>query len=117
MSNDQIKFWDGEFKRGRTSLENQAGMEYPHYATDKGMCNRFWDLVYSDRQIQAEEIAQALGISHGTVLIMVHGLEGMGTLTANCVPKSFIDEQKATRASICSALLKMIFRLVIVDEA
>ena len=34
-------------------------------ATNKEMCKKVWDLVYSDadRRIQVEEIVQALGIS------------------------------------------------------
>ena len=37
----------------------------PMDATDEERCKNIRDLVYSDRQIQVEEIAQALGISHG----------------------------------------------------
>ena len=33
----------------------------------KKCVRKFRDLVYSDRRIQVEEIAQALGISHGSV--------------------------------------------------
>ena len=47
----------------------------------------------------------------------------MRKLTARWVPKSLSDEQMATRASVCSALLKhfrskddFLLRLVIVDE-
>ena len=29
-------------------------------------CKKVWDLVYSDKRFQVDEIAQALGISHGT---------------------------------------------------
>ena len=32
-------------------------------ATDEEMCKKVRDQVYSDRRIQVEEIAQALGIS------------------------------------------------------
>ncbi|XP_056017033.1 uncharacterized protein LOC125674516 [Ostrea edulis] len=53
----------GEFKRDRTSLEDEVGSGIPLDATDEGMCKTVWDLVYSDRRIQVE--AQALGISHG----------------------------------------------------
>ena len=56
-----------EFKRGRTSLEDEARSGRPLDATDEEMCKKFRDLVYSDRRIQVEEIAQALGISHGSV--------------------------------------------------
>ena len=106
----QVKFWVGEFKR-------------PLDATDKEMCKKVRDLVYSDRRIQVEEIAQALGISHGSVSTILHDRLGMRKLTAGLVPKSLSDEQMATRASVCSALLKrfrskdnFLLRLVTVDE-
>ena len=70
-----------------------------------------------------EEIAQALGISHGSVSTILHDRLGMRRLTARWIPKSFSDEQMATRASVCSALLKrfrskadFLLRVVTVDE-
>ena len=70
-----------------------------------------------------EEIAQALGISHGSVSTILHDRLGMRKLTARWVPKSLSDEQMATRASVCSALLKhfrskddFLLRLVTIDE-
>ena len=86
------------------------------------MCKKVRDLVHSDRRIQVEEIAQALDISHGSVSTILHDPLGMRKLTARWVPKSLSDEQKATRASVCSALLKrsrskddFLLRLVTVD--
>ena len=70
------------------------------------MYKKVRDLVYSDRRIQVEEIAQALGISHGRVSTILHDRLGMRKLTARWVPKSLSAEQIATRASVCSALLK-----------
>ena len=120
---DQVKVWVGEFKRGRTSLEDEARSGRPLDATDEEMCKKVRDLVYSDRRIQVEEIAQALGISHGSVSTILHDLLGMRKLTARWVPKSLSDEQMATRASVCSALMKrfrskddFLLRLVTVDE-
>ena len=119
----QIKFWVGEFKRGRTSLEDEARSGRPVDATDDEMCNKVKDLVYSDRRIKVEEIAQALGISHGSVSTILHDRLGMRKLTARWVPKSLSKEQMATRASVCSGLLKrlrskdkFLLRLVTVDE-
>ena len=102
----QVKFWVREFKRDRTSLEDEARSGRPLDATDEEMCKKVRDLVYSDRRIQVEEIAQALGISHGSVSTILHDRLGMRKVTARWVPKSLSDEQKATRASVCSALLK-----------
>ena len=87
------------------------------------MCKKVRDLVYSDRRIQVEEIAQALGIPHGSVSTILHDRLGMRKLTACWVPKSLSDEQMAIRASVCSALLKpfrskdnFLLCLVTVDE-
>ena len=55
----QVKFWVGEFKRSRTSLEDETRSGGPSDATDEEMCNKVRDLVYSDRQIKVEEIANA----------------------------------------------------------
>ena len=120
----QVKFWVGEFKCSRTSLEDETRSGRPSDATDEKMCNKVWDLVYSDRRIKVEEIANALHISHGRVSTTLHDRLGMHKLTARWVPKSRSDEQMATRASVYSTLLKrfrskeddFLSRLVTVDE-
>ena len=101
-----VKFRVGEFKHSRTSLEDEARSGNTLDATDEEMCKKVRDLVYSYRRIQVEEIAQALGISHDSVSTILHDRLGMRKLTARWVPKSLSDEQMATRASVCSALLK-----------
>ena len=118
----QVKFW--EFKRSRTSLEDETRSGRPSDATDEEMYNKVWDLVYSDRRIKVEEIANALHISHGSVSTTLHDRLVMHKLTARWVPKSLSDEQMATRASVYSALLKrfrskeddFLSRLVAADE-
>ena len=119
----QVKFWVGEIKRGRTSLEDEARSGRPLDATVEEKCKKVLDLVYSDRRIQVEEMAQALGISHGSVSTILHDRLGMRKLTARWFHKSLSDEQMATRASVCSALLKrfrskydFLLRLLTVDE-
>ena len=102
----QVKFWVGEFKRGRTSFEDEARSGRPLDATDEEIAKKVQDLVYSDRRIQVEEIAQALDISHGSISTILHDHLGMRKLTARWVPKSLSDEQMATRASVCRPLLK-----------
>ena len=79
-SDAQVKFWVGEFKCGRMSLEDEARSGRPLNATDEEMYKKFRDLVHSDRRIQVEEIAQALGISHGSVSTILHYLLGMRKL-------------------------------------
>ena len=83
----QVKFWVGKFKRGRKYLD-EAGSGRPLDATDEEMCKKVLDLVYSGRRIQVEEMAQALGISHGGVSAILHDRLVMRKLTACWVPKS-----------------------------
>ena len=64
--------------------------------------------MYSDRQVKVEEIANALHISRGSVSTVLDDRLGMRKLTACWVPKSLSNEQMATRASVCSALLKQL---------
>ena len=75
-------FWVGEFKRSRTSLEDETRSGRPSDATDEEMCNKVRDLVYSDRRIKVEEIANALHISHGSFSTTLHDRLGMHKLTA-----------------------------------
>ena len=51
------------------------------------MCKKVRDLVYSESRIQVEEIVQALGISHGSVSIILHDRLGMHKLTARLGPQ------------------------------
>ena len=50
------------------------------------MCKKVRDLVYSDRRVQVEEIAQALCISHERVSTILHDRLGMRKLTARWIP-------------------------------
>ena len=86
------------------------------------MCKENRDISYSDRLIQAEEIAQPLGISHGSVSTILHDCLGMRKLTARWIPRPLSFNQMATQASVCSTLLKhftskddFLLRLVTVD--
>ena len=116
----QVKFWVGEFKCSRMSLEDKNRSGRPSDATDEEMCNKVWDLVYSDRQLKVAEIAIALGFSHGSISTTLHDRLGMHKPTAHCGSQNPL----ATRASVYSALLKrfrskeddFLSRLVTVDE-
>ena len=102
----QVKFWVGEFKRGRTSLEDEARSGHPLDATDEEMCKKVRDLIYSDRRIQVKEIAQALGISHGSVSTILHDRLGMCKLTARWVPISLSDEQMGNQSISMQCLVE-----------
>ena len=47
-----------------------------------------------------EEIANTIGISHGSVFTILHDRLGMRKLTARWVPKSLSDEQMTARGAV-----------------
>ena len=59
--------------------EDEARSGLPLDAIVEEMCKKVWDLVYSDRRIQVEEIVQALGISHGSISTILHDPLGMAS--------------------------------------
>ena len=70
-----------------------------------------------------KECVRKFGISHGSVSTILYDRLGMRKLTARWIPKYLSHEQMATRASVCSTLLKhfrskddFLLRLVTVDE-
>ena len=72
----------GEFKRDRTSLEDEARSGRPLDATEEEMCKNARDLVYVDKRILVEGIARALSISHDGISTILHDGLGMRKVTA-----------------------------------
>ena len=56
----------GEFKRDRTSLEDDDRSGCPVDVTNEEMCNKVRDMVHSGRRIQVEERRYSTGIRHFT---------------------------------------------------
>ena len=80
----QVKFVVGEFKRSRTSLEDETRSGCPSDATDEEMCNEVRDLVYSE--LRWKKIENALHISHGLFVLRFYGpVNPMGSCRARSV--------------------------------
>ena len=60
--------WVAEFKRGRTSLEDDTRAARPVEATTDDCCHLVENLVTGDRRLKVPEIATEVGISYGSVL-------------------------------------------------
>jgi len=58
-----IKKWAAEFKRGRTSLEDDPHEGRPKSATTPEIFEQVHDMVLDDRQMKVREIAETTGIS------------------------------------------------------
>jgi len=58
-----IKKWAAEFKRGRTSLEDDAREGRPKSATTPEIIEQVHDMVLDNRRMKVPEIAETIGIS------------------------------------------------------
>jgi transposase len=58
-----VKKWAAEFKRGRTSLEDDPRERRPKSATTPEVIEQVHDMVLDDRRMRVREIAETIGIS------------------------------------------------------
>ena len=57
-----IKKWAAEFKRGRTSLEDDPREGRPKSATTPEIIEQVQDVILDDRRMKVREIAETIGI-------------------------------------------------------
>jgi transposase len=67
-----IKKWAAEFKRGRTSLEDDSRERRPKSSTTPEIIEQVHDMVLDDRQMKVREIAGTTGISKERVGYILH---------------------------------------------
>jgi transposase len=67
-----IKKWAAEFKRGRTSLEDDPREGRPKNATTPEIIEQVHDMILNDRRMKVHEIAETIGISKERVGHILH---------------------------------------------
>jgi len=81
-----VKKWAAEFKRGRTSLQDDEREGRPKTATTPEIIEKVHKIVLDDRPIKVRELAEAVGISEERVRNILHGELVMRKLCARWVP-------------------------------
>jgi transposase len=89
-----IKFPAAEFKRGRTSLEDDPREGRPKSATAPEIIEQVHDMVLDDRRIKVPEIAESIGISKERVGYILHEELYMKKLRARWMPHLLTADQK-----------------------
>lgn len=100
-----IKSWVAEFKRGRTSVQDEHRPGRPRSVTTPQMVAKIHDMVIKDRRLKLSEIASTMGISKERVCNIVTQELGMKKLSARWVPRLLSLEQKRLRVQLSQECL------------
>ncbi|KYN38942.1 Histone-lysine N-methyltransferase SETMAR [Trachymyrmex septentrionalis] len=100
-----VKYWVAEFKRGRTSCEDEHRSGRPSEVAIPEMVKKIHKMVLGDRRLKVRELADMVNISKNAVhRILAENLE-MKKLCARWVPRLLTIEQKQRRKDVELKLL------------
>ncbi|KAG5336736.1 SETMR methyltransferase, partial [Acromyrmex heyeri] len=103
--------WVNEFKHGRTSTcDAPRSGRRPIEAATPEIIDKVHDIVLTDRRVKARELVEATGISHGTVISILHEQLVMKKLSARWVPRLLTVDHKRDRVTISKQCLEMFQR-------
>ena len=98
--------WVAEFKRGRTSLQEDDTLAgRPVEVTTDDCCHAVEKLVTGDRQLKVLEIATEVGVSYGIILNILLQHLGLSKVRARWAPCFLTPVKKSFRVETCSELL------------
>jgi len=89
-----IKKWAAEFKRGRTSLEDDPREGRPKSATTPEIVEQVHDNILDEGRMKVREIAETIGISKERVGYILHEELDMKKLCTKWVPRLLTADQK-----------------------
>jgi len=80
---------------------------HPIEAATPEIIDKVHDIVLIDRRVKVRDLVEAIGISHGTVISILHEQLGMKKLSARWVPRLLIVDHKRDRVTILKQLFEI----------
>lgn len=102
-----VKYWVAEFKRGRTSCQDEHRSGRPNEVTTPEMVKKIHKAVLGDRRLKVRELADMVGISKSTIHRILSENLDMRKLCARWVPRLLTLEQKQRREDVSIECLAM----------
>ncbi|KAG5333107.1 GVQW3 protein, partial [Acromyrmex charruanus] len=93
--------WVNEFKCGRTSTCDAPHSGRPIEAATPEIIDKVHDIVLTDQRVKMRELVETTGISHGTVISILHKQLGMKKLVP--MKKKVLFHQDNARIYTCPA--------------
>ncbi len=101
-----VQRWFADFKRGRTSLEDENRSGRPADAVTPETIAAVRDLIKTERNSTYQQIQEALGIGSSSVNTILHDHLHVRKLVSRWVPRGLSEEQKKERVRWCRFMLK-----------
>ena len=123
-SYETVKYWVRKFKHGHMSIVDEPREGRPVSAITDEKVKLVKALVLEDRRLTIRELEEQTGLSHGSVVSILHDYLNMTKVSARWIPRLLTPEMKAERKKCCKLLLDMhrqndefIDQIVTMDES
>lgn len=98
--------WASLFKHGRTSLEDDERCGGPNKAIVDENIDAVRAIVMADRRVTTERLEHEVGISHGSIIKILHKYLNLKKVSARWVPKMLSEFDKERRRDMSNDLLQ-----------
>ena len=105
MSRASVFDWHKLFREGRESVEDEPHQRRPRTSINEQHVNEIKDLVLQNRRLTCRDIADIVGISHGSVNTILKDVLNLKRVKSRLVPKTLNFLEKQRRVEVCETML------------